>query len=109
MVWHNTIFINEVNSGKIKMTLFINETGTIGIIYNAVTNSITGSEFLTLLGLIIIIILFFMLFRLPIEATAILVLPMLLTFMAFNDNLFAMVGAILIYLAILFAKNYFIK
>lgn len=91
------------------MVLFINDTGTIGIIYNAVTNNITGSEFLTLMGLILIIILFFMLFRLPIEATAILVLPMLITFMAFNDNLLALVGAVLIYSAILFAKNYFIR
>ena len=88
------------------MVLFINETGTIGIILEATRINITGSDFLTMLGLTIIIMTFFMLFRLPIEASAILVLPMLLVFMAFIPNIFALGGVILIYLGILLAKNY---
>jgi predicted RND superfamily exporter protein len=91
------------------MVLFINETGTIGVIYNAVTNNITGSEFLTLLGLILIILLLFLTFRVPIEISAIIILPMLLIFMAFNNSIWAAGGLLLIYLGVLFFKNFFIN
>ena len=90
------------------MVTFINSTGTIGIIYQAVNTNITGSDFLTLLGLMFIIMLFFMSFRIPLEATAILILPLLIIFMAFNNDIFAVGGLVLIYLGILFAKNYFL-
>jgi len=91
------------------MVLFINETGTIGIIYNAVTTNITGSDFITLLGLTIMILLFFMTFRIPIEVSAVLILPMLLIFMAFNNNIVAVGSIVLIYLGFLLAKNFFIS
>jgi hypothetical protein len=91
------------------MVLFINETGTIGVIYNAVVTNITGSEFLTLLGVLLIMLLFLMAFHIPIEAGAILILPMLLIFMAFNNNILAIAGIALIYLGIILAKNFFIN
>jgi len=68
-------------------TTFINQTGTIGTIYNSAVTNITGSEFLALLGIIILIILFFLMFGLPIEVT---------------------LGLTLLYLGILFGKNFFI-
>lgn len=85
---------------------FINETGTLGVIFQAVTLNITGNEFLTLLGLLLLILLFFMLFRIPIEASAILILPLLIILMASTGEFFAIGGVMLIYLALLFAKNW---
>lgn len=87
---------------------FVNETGTIGVIYNAINQNITGSAFLTLLCIIALVMLFFMAFHLPLEATAILVLPMLLTFMAFEESLFTLGGVFLIYMGVLLAKNWLI-
>jgi hypothetical protein len=85
--------------------VFINQTGTIGLIYTSFTTNVTGSEFLTLLGLIILIILFFAMFKMPMEASLILALPMLLIAMAYTSDIFAVGGVVLIYLGILFAKN----
>ena len=94
---------------RMNVTAFINDTGTIGIIYNAATTNITGSEFLTLLGLIVLIIIFFTMFRIPMEMTAIFVLPLMLIFMAYSNNFFAIGGVFLIYLGFLVARNYFIN
>lgn len=91
------------------MPLFINQTGTIGIILDGITRNVTGSIFLSLLGLLIIIMLLFMLFRLPIEATTILALPMILVFMSYYSDFMAIGGAVLIYLGLIVAKNFFIK
>jgi hypothetical protein len=90
-------------------TVFINTTGTIGQIYIAATQNITGSEFLTLLGLMFLILAFFMIFRLPLELTSVLILPMLIIFMVYSHNFLSFTGLILIYLAILVAKNWIIS
>ena len=87
------------------MVLFINQTGTIGVIMGAVTNNITGSYFITLLGLMVIILLFFMVFRLPVEATVIFILPLCLVFMAFYGEFLVIGGLLLMYLGFLIAKN----
>lgn len=89
-------------------TSFINQTGTIGVIYTSATQNITGSELLTLLGLIIMIMLFFVMFGLPIEATLILIMPMLITYGVYAQDLIGFLGLTLLYLGILFAKNFFI-
>lgn len=88
------------------MVTFVNYTGTIGVIYSAFTQNVTGSEFLTLLGIIIMIMLFFMLFRIPIEATAILILPIVIIFMSFSSDILGIGLALLMYLGLLFAKNF---
>lgn len=90
-------------------TLFINQTGTIGVIFEAITNNVTGSVYLTLLGLMIIIILFFMLFRVPIEFTAILILPMCIIFMSFYGEFLVVGLTLLMYIGFLVAKNFFIR
>lgn len=89
-------------------TTFINQTGTIGTIYINATQNITGSEFLTLLGIIILIIAFFLMFQIPIEATLILIMPMLTIYAVISNDLVGFLGLTLLYLGILFAKNFFI-
>lgn len=88
---------------------FINSTGTVGIIYNQATQNITGSEFITLLGLIIIIITFFMLFQIPIEATLVLIMPMLIIYGVYSQDLIGFLGLTLLYLGVIFAKNFFVN
>ena len=90
------------------MALFINETGIAADVFNGM-NGITGSAFLTLLLIVLLCMMIAFLFRIPIEFTAILVLPMLLTFAAFYSEFLATTGVILIYLGILLAKNFFIS
>jgi len=89
-------------------TTFINQTGTIGTIYNSAVTNITGSEFLALLGIIILIILFFLMFGLPVEVTFILIMPMLIVYGVYSQDLIGFLGLTLIYLGILFGKNFFI-
>ena len=89
--------------------VFINETGIMNTLLIEATNNLTGDIFITLLLLMIIIIAFFLMFRIPIEATAIFILPLLLTFMSYYSNFVAIGGLFLIYLAVLFAKNFFFR
>ena len=90
------------------MVLFINETGLAANIFNGM-NGITGSAFLSLLMIVILVMLIAFLFRIPVEFTVILILPMLLTFAAFYSEFMAVTGVILIYMGILLAKNFFFK
>jgi len=87
--------------------MFINETGVIGQIFMYASTNLTGSLFLSLLGIIILIIAIFMLFRIPIEFTAILILPIMIVFMAYESQMLVITGAFILYLGFLTAKNIF--
>ena len=87
---------------------FINESGTIGIIFTSFTNNVSGSSYLTLMSIILLVIVFFMIFRLPVEATAILILPMILIFVAYSGDLIGIGMVALLYVGFLFAKNFII-
>lgn len=89
--------------------MFINETGTIGVIVQYATDTVTGSLFLTLLGIVIGLLVLCMLFRMPIEFSAIFVLPILLVGMAYFQEFVAIGGVTLIYLGIILGKNFFFK
>jgi len=86
--------------------VFINETGTISIILVNATNNITGDIFLTLFGIMIIIISLFIMFKIPTIATTILILPMLLVFMSYYGDFIAVGGALIIYLGVMLAINW---
>lgn len=88
---------------------FINESGSVGIIVTYMTNNITGSLFLTMMMAVIVLICICFLFRLPIELSAIVVLPMLLVIMTEVGDFLAVGGVFLIYAGILFAKNLWLK
>ena len=110
MVNINNIPNSYGNNGAkhLNFTTFINSTGTIGTIYTSAVTNITGSEFLALLGIIILIILFFLMFGLPIEVTSILIMPMIIVYGVYSQDLIGLLGLTLIYLGILFGKNFFI-
>ena len=88
--------------------LFMNNSGTIGVIYTAFTNNVTGSEFLTLLFIMIFVIGAFMIFRLPMEISILFTLPLVLIMAAYSGEFYAAVGLILLYAGVLLAKYYWV-
>ena len=92
-----------------KMALFLNETGFIATLLTNITNNITGSLFLTLLLIMLFFIVVALIFRIPIEYTAVILTPLFLVFIAATSDFLAVGGLVLIYLGILFAKNFILK
>ena len=88
--------------------LDFNSTGTIGTILIG-WDSTTGSRFLTLLIIVMLIILAFAVLGLSIEASAIIILPLMLGLMAANAGFYTIGGILIIYLGIILAKNFFFK
>jgi len=89
--------------------MLINGSGTLGTIVQYATTDITGSLFLTLLGVVMMLMLLCFLLRIPTEFTAILVIPLLLGLMAYMQEFVAIGGVFLIYLGVLLGKNFFFK
>ena len=83
---------------------FYTETGQFGAMI-AGMNTITGSLFLTLFLIMVLLLFLCLAFRLPIEASAILMLPLLLVLMAMTKDFLAVGGVVLIYLGIMVGKH----
>lgn len=91
------------------MVLFINNSDVIGSITIGMTNNITGQLGLTLLLVFIIFLALFIAFRVPIEWVMALLLPLMMVMMAFDSFFLLFGGIMLILLAILFAKSFFLN
>ena len=89
--------------------IFLNQTGIIGQAFNGLTNNVTGSVFLTGLLILIVLMVIAFMFRLPLELTVIFLIPIILVFMAFNTGWVAVGGLIFIYIAVILARNFFIR
>jgi len=89
---------------------FLNTTGFLGEMFVSFTTHVTGTTFLTLLAIMILLIGLFTMFRIPIEVTLILLVPVLIVFMAWNSGGFLAVGGvILLMLSVLLAKNWIVR
>lgn len=88
-------------------TFFINNTQVIGQVMASLTTETTGSIFLTYLSIMLFIMLIAMVLRIPMEFTAILILPMLVVMASYIGSFVPVLGLFLIYLAIIFIKNFF--
>jgi len=86
-----------------------NESDMIGQAIYFVTVNLTGSLFLTLLLMVIGVMAIFAVLRLSIEISAILIVPLLIAIMAYSGDFMAVGGAFLLYLGMLFGKNFFFK
>ena len=89
-------------------TPFINDTGTIGIIIEAGTN-MTGSLFLTVLIIMIVLIGLCLMFRIPTDIVAPIILPVFIVGMAYSTEFLAIGGLLLVYLAVLFSKWFWLN
>ena len=67
----------------------------------------TGSFFLTLLMIVILIMAAFAVLGLDIEWSTILILPLLLTLMAYDAAFYSVGGVFLLYAGFILAKNFF--
>lgn len=85
---------------------FYNETGLVWTILSSVTET-TGSLFVTLLLIIFVILILCAVLRIPMELSAILIMPLLLVLMAYSGDFFAVGGVVLLYLGVLLARNFF--
>ena len=88
--------------------IFINSTSVTAGIVNGLTQ-ITGDYFTAMLFVVILLIVLCLALQMPLEVTALFVLPFLLSCYAYIPNFTAVTGVILIYLGIIFAKNFVIK
>jgi hypothetical protein len=78
----------------------INETGVIGTLINMTTSNITGSVYLTFIGILLLFIALGFLFKLPMEIVGILILPLLIIFAMVTNLLVPALAFALILLAV---------
>jgi len=88
---------------------FLNCTETIGKVFATGTDTTTGSIFMTLLVLLFVILAIAVMFGIPIEYTAVLVLPLLLAYTAFVSDFASILVITLLYLGVIVAKNFIIR
>ena len=70
-------------------------------------DAMTGSTFLSLLFITIVVIAICLGFRLPLELSAIAVFPLLMVSLMVTSNLLGVLAALVIYLSALVAKHFF--
>jgi len=89
--------------------MFVNETGIIGTILQTGTESITGSIFISLLIIMIILFSLCIFFNIRLEFSIIIFLPLLISYASYYSEFVPILGAGLIYLTIILSKNFFFK
>lgn len=87
---------------------FIDNNGTIGQIIESGTN-LTGSLFLTVLIIFLVLVGLALLFRLPLDILIPIVLPIFIVGMAYSTEFLAIGGLLLIYLAVIFSKWFWLN
>lgn len=88
---------------------FLNMTDSMGIILGRATEFTTGSMFVTLFIFMIICLAVCILLQIPMEFSAILILPLVLGCMAQYTEFIATGAILIIYLSILITKNFILK
>ena len=73
---------------------------------NLITINITGSEFLTLLFIVLVLVTICLMFRMPIELTIPLILPLLIVISIATSEIMSVLGVAILYGAIIIAKKW---
>lgn len=87
---------------------FINWSQSIGIVINNATSNMTGDILLTLLIVMIVLIAIALMFGIPLELTAIIILPLNLAYMAYYSQYFVGIGILILYISFILTKRFFI-
>ena len=87
---------------------FVNESGMIWSLTLA-SADVTGSIFLTMLLTVLFFIFLCMLFRMPLWASAMFVLPYMIMVLSFSADFLPVVGVMLLYLGLILAEVFIIK
>ena len=88
---------------------FINSTSILGIVMVGGTSNITGSVVLTLLIVLALLLALAFMFQIPLEFTAILMLPFIIAYMSYYTNFIIIGFVIFIYLTILITSKFILK
>lgn len=89
--------------------MYLNSSAAIGMFLTNATTTMTGDMFLTLLLLIIIIVGVAAMFGIPMEFTAIFVIPLLIAYLVQYGGFVPIISLIVIYLGIILTKNWLFK
>lgn len=85
--------------------VFINNTGIIGVIMGRAVQTTSGSLFIALLMILLVILAIAFMFGIPLEFTSVLLLPLLLAYASYYSNFIAPLIVALIYLAAVLAQK----
>lgn len=88
---------------------FINDIGIMGIIIDNLTQNVTGSLFLSLLFITLIIVAAAFLLQIQVEWTAIFIFPFLIVVGSFYSAFMPVMGVGIIWLALIMANNWWFK
>lgn len=89
--------------------LFINTTETIGQIISNGTVNLTGTISATLFFILIILVVLCMMFGIPLEFLSIIILPFVIAVGAFYNTFMIPLIVILLYVAMIVAKNWLFR
>lgn len=88
--------------------MLMQTSGELLSVINGLSN-ITGSLFLSLLMIAVLLMVILLAFGLPVELSAVVVLPLFLVLMAYDATFYRAGGALLIYLGFIIAKNWILR
>ena len=88
---------------------FMNNTETIGVIINTGSSTLTGSIMASIFLLLIFLIVVSLMFGIPLEFLAIIVLPFCLSVGAYYSDFMIPIIVIIVYLSMLIAKNWLFR
>lgn len=89
--------------------LFLNNTESIGIILNAGTSNLTGSFVATLFLILIFLLAVALMFGIPLEFLAIIIIPFCLGVASFYQIFWIPLIIIIVYLGTIIAKNWIFR
>jgi hypothetical protein len=93
---------------RLKM-IFINETETIGTILASGTTTISGDMVATLFFLLLFLMVMAMMFGIPLEFLAVIILPFCLAVGSYYASFLIPIVIIVFYVSFIVAKNYLFK
>jgi hypothetical protein len=88
---------------------FLNCSDIIGVVIGSATQQTTGTLFMTFFWIMIFLVAMCLMFGIRLEYSMIVILPMLLTYMAYYQAFIGIGMVILLYLAIVMTYTFWIK
>jgi hypothetical protein len=88
---------------------FVNSTGLVAQVISQGTTNLTGDLFSILLLILLMLIVVAVAFRISLEFIVIIFMPMVIVLMAYYSEWYVVGGVFLIFLAVLFARNFFVQ
>lgn len=89
--------------------IFVNATESLGVILSQGTTTVTGSIVATLFIILLFLIVVALMFSIPLEFLAVLILPFCLGIGAFYGDFIIPITLILIYVSTIIAKNWIFR